>query len=167
MKEAALVIIKPDGISNKIVGNVFSKFENTDLQMVALKMAIPTKQLAEEHYRHISGTSFFKDTVAYFVGKFHNEKKLLAIIFYGENAIKKCRKIAGATNPEEADPRSIRGSYGRITSQGVYENVVHVSSDKAEAEREIRLWFRPEDIIVNLYPSKSQIIKNQKVRVWA
>jgi nucleoside-diphosphate kinase len=54
------------------------------------------------------------------------------------------RKIAGATNPEKADPISIRGAYGRITTKGLYENVVHCSSDALEAAREIKLWFRSE-----------------------
>ena len=166
MKQAALIIIKPDGISKKLVGNIFTKFAQTGLEIVAIKIARTTRQLAEEHYKHLKGRPFFDDVVAYFCGAFHKEKKLLATIFYGDDAIKKCRKTAGATNPEEASPESIRGSYGRITTKGIFENVVHVSSDKKEAEREIKLWFDPTDIIVNLYPTKIKIVNACKKRVW-
>ena len=88
------------------------------------------------------------------------------MIFYGKDAVKKCRAIAGATNPEKAAPQSVRGSYGRITTKGIYENVVHVSSDLQEAQREIKLWFNPDDIIVDLYPVKSFNIDDKKIRMW-
>jgi len=81
--------------------------------------------------------------------------------------LKKCRTIAGATNPEEAAPDSIRGSYGRITTAGIFENVVHVSSDKEEAEREIKLWFDPDDITTNLYSTKTKTVNACKKKVWA
>jgi len=164
MKQAAIVIIKPDGISKKIIGDIFRKFDQTDLEIVAMRTTKVTRELAEEHYRELKGKPFFEDTVSYFYGKFHKNKKVIVIIYYGENAIRKCRKIAGATNPEEADPNSIRGSYGRITTKGIYENVVHVSSDKKEAKREIKLWFSPAEITVNLYSTKA--IENQKIKVW-
>ena len=167
MKQPALIIIKPDAISKKIVGNVITKFAQTGLEIVAIRIAKTTREIAEEHYKHLKNKPFFKDTVKYFCGDFHNEKKLLAIIYYGEDAIKKCRKMAGATNPEEAAPGSLRGSYGRITTSGIYENIVHVSSNKTEAEREIKLWFDPEDITANLYPAKIKIIKTHKKKVWS
>ena len=87
------------------------------------------------------GEPFYSEVIEYLFGKFHKQGKLLAFIYYGEGAIKKCRKVAGATNPEEAHNKSIRGSYGRILTSGLYENVVHVSSTKSEAQREIKLWF--------------------------
>lgn len=166
MKQPALIIIKPDGISKKLVGNVFTKFAQAGLEIVAIRITKTTRELAREHYKHLSGEQFFNDTVSYFCGKFHKEKKLMAIIYYGEDAIKKCRKIAGATNPEEAAPDSIRGSYGRITTAGIYENVVHVSSDKKEAEREIKLWFDPGDIVVDLYSAKTKTGNACKKKVW-
>ena len=90
----------------------------------------------------------------------------MALVYWGKDAIKKCRELAGATNPEEAEPTSIRGSYGRITTSGVYENVIHVSSNEKEAEREIKLWFAPDEIIVDLYPIK-EIRKRAEKKVWA
>ena len=89
------------------------------------------------------------------------------MVYWGEDAIQKVRDLAGATNPEEASPVSIRGQNGRITTKGVYENVIHVSSDEKEAEREIKLWFHPDEIIVNLYPAKEVIEKEKKIKVWA
>lgn len=166
MKQPALIIIKPDGISKKLIGNVLTKFARAGLEIVAIRMAKIDRELAEEHYKHLKGQPFFKDVVSYFCGEFHKEKKLMTIIYYGEDAIKKCRKIAGATNPEEAAPDSIRGSYGRITTAGLFENVVHVSSDKKEAEREIKLWFSPGDITSNLYPTKIKNINACKKKAW-
>jgi Nucleoside diphosphate kinase len=89
------------------------------------------------------------------------------MVYWGESAISKVREICGATNPEEADSVSIRGAYGRITTKGVYENVIHASTNRAEAEREIKLWFRPDEIIVNVYPTKVVDANITKEKVWA
>jgi nucleoside-diphosphate kinase len=91
----------------------------------------------------------------------------MALVYWGQDAITKCRELAGATDPEKAESTSIRGSYGRITTSGVYENVIHVSSNESEAEREIRLWFQPEEIIVDLYPTKEIVEKERKRKAWA
>lgn len=167
MKEPALVIIKPDGISKRLIGNVFTKFAQADLSIVGLRTVKTSRTLAEEHYRHLKGKPFFKQIVAYLAGEYHKVDTLLAIVYYGEDAIKLCRRIAGATSPEEAGPDTIRGSYGRITTDGLFENVVHVSSDSGEAEREIKLWFDPEDITTKLYPTKTVAVEAHKKKVWA
>lgn len=166
MNEAALVLIKPDGISKGLTGAVFTKFAAADLEIIAIKIAKGTRKLAEQHYCHLKGKPFFESVIRYFMGEGYRRKKLIAIIYYGPNAIKKCRKIAGATSPEDADPFSIRGSYGRITTKGVYENVVHVSSDKKEARREIELWFKPGELTRDLYPTTVKMIDAHKERVW-
>ena len=166
MKQPALVLIKPDGIGKRLVGDVLMKFAQTGLEMVAIRLGKATRAVAQQHYQHLKGKPFFNEVVSYLLGEYHHEKKLMAIIYYGENAIKKCRKVAGATNPEEADPESIRGAYGRITTKGIYENVVHVSSDPREAEREIKLWFTPSDITVKLYPTKTRMIDSHKTKAW-
>ncbi|TBR16601.1 hypothetical protein EPO66_04420 [bacterium] len=105
--------------------------------------------------------------IKYLQGELHDRRKVMALVYWGKNAITKCRELAGATNPEEADPTSIRGSYGRITTSGIYENVVHVSSDPNDAEREIKLWFKPEEIIVDLYPVKDNTEKECRHKIWA
>ena len=91
----------------------------------------------------------------------------MAMVYWGEGAINKVRELAGSTNPEEAEPTSIRGAYGRITSKGVYENVIHASANQEEAEREIKLWFEPDEILIDAYPTKEISISDVKKRVWA
>lgn len=167
MNEPALVIIKPDGISKELVGGVLSKFAQTDLRMVAIRTAAASRALAREHYIHLRDKPFFNQIVSYLAGEYHQVKQLIAIVYYGRNAIRKCRQAAGATNPEAAGPRTIRGAYGRITTDGLFENVVHVSSTPQEAEREIKLWFSPEDIMVRLYPTRNVAVGAHKRKVWA
>ena len=70
------------------------------------------------------------------------------------------------TNPEEADPVSIRGAYGRILTSGIFENVIHASSEPSEAEREIKLWFNPDEIVYELYPTKKIEMMDGKKKVW-
>lgn len=165
--QATLILIKPDGLKKSLTGNILTRLSETKLEIVAAKIARVSKSMAEEHYRHLKDKPFFDDLIKYLQGEFHDRRKVMALVYWGEDAIKKCRELAGATNPEEADSTSIRGSYGRITTGGVYENVIHVSSDPAEAEREIKLWFCPDEIIVNLYPAKEVAEKEKKVKAWA
>lgn len=166
MNQATLILIKPDGLKKSLTGNILTRLSETKLEIVAAKMARVSKGLAEEHYRHLKDKPFFGELIKYIQGELHDRRKVMALVYWGENAITKCRQLAGATNPEEADPTSIRGSYGRITTDGLYENVVHVSANPEDAEREIKLWFMPEEIIVDLYPAKDIVEKERKVRVW-
>jgi len=165
--QATLILIKPDGLKKSLTGNILTRLSETKLEIVAAKMARVPRELAQEHYRHLKDKPFFEDLLKYLQGDFHSRKKVMALVYWGEDAIKKCRELAGATNPEEAEATSIRGSYGRITTSGVYENVIHVSSSPDEAEREIKLWFQPEEIIVHLYPIKEVEVKATKVKTWA
>ncbi|MCM8795593.1 MAG: nucleoside-diphosphate kinase [Candidatus Omnitrophica bacterium] len=167
MNEATLILIKPDGLKKSLTGNILTRLSETKLEIVAAKIVRVSRSLAEEHYKHLKDKPFFEELIKYIQGELHNRRKVMALIYWGEGAIKKCRELAGATNPEEAEPTSIRGAYGRITTSGVYENVIHVSSDPQEAEREIKLWFQPDEIIVNLYPTKEIVEKESKIRVWA
>ena len=167
MNQAALVLVKPDGLKKSLTGNILTRLSETKLEIVAAKMVRVSKNLAEEHYQHLKDKPFFCELIKYLQGELHDRKKVMALVYWGKDAIKKCRELAGATNPEEAEPTSIRGSYGRITTSGVYENVIHVSSDEKDAEREIKLWFAPEEIIVDLYPIKEKTEKELTRKVWA
>jgi len=167
MSQAALILIKPDGLKKSLTGNILTRLSETKLEIVAAKMVRVSKGLAEEHYQHLKDKPFFDNIIKYLQGDLHDRKKVMALVYWGEVAISKCRELAGATNPEEADPTSIRGSYGRITTSGVYENVIHVSSNEQEAEREIKLWFQPDEIIVKLYPTKETIEKDIKRNIWS
>ncbi len=167
MIQAVLILIKPDGLKKSLTGNILSRLSETKLEIVAAKMVRVSEELAKEHYKHLKDKPFFSELIDYLLGKLHDRKKVMALVYWGEDAIKKCRELAGATNPEEAEATSIRGSYGRITTSGVYENVIHVSSNAEEAEREIKLWFMPEEIIVGLYPAKETLTKEVKKKIWA
>ena len=166
MNQAVLILIKPDGLKKSLTGNILTRLSETKLEIVAAKMVRVSQKLAEEHYQHLKDKPFFGELIRYLQGELHDRRKVMALVYWGREAIKKCREIAGATNPEEAEPTSIRGSYGRITTKGLYENVIHVSSDETEAQREIKLWFAPEEIIVELYPSKDVVIEKIKTRGW-
>lgn len=167
MGQAVLILIKPDGLKKSLTGNILTRLSETKLEIVAAKMVRVSKELAQEHYQHLKDKPFFGEIIKYLQGDLHDRKKVMALVYWGADAITKCRNLAGATNPEEAESTSIRGSYGRITTNGVYENVVHVSSNAAEAEREIKLWFAPEDIIVDLYATKNELPKKTLGKVWA
>jgi nucleoside-diphosphate kinase len=167
MNQAALILIKPDGLIKSLTGNILTRLSETKLEIVAAKMVRVSQELAEKHYAHLKEKPFFDELIQYIRGELHDRKKVMALIYWGEDAISKCRELAGSTNPEEADPTSIRGSYGRITTHGVYENAIHVSSNELEAEREIKLWFKPEEVIVDLYPTKEAVEKENKKKVWA
>ncbi len=167
MNEKTLVLIKPDGLKKSLTGNVLTRLAESKLEIVATKICRVSRELAEEHYCHMRDKPFFEELIKYIRGEMHEREKVMPMVYWGENALRKVRELAGKTNPEEADPVSIRGAYGRITTQGVYENVIHTSSDPKEAEREIKLWFNPDDIILDLYPTKIVEKSNLKVRVWA
>lgn len=167
MNQAVLILIKPDGLIKSLTGNILTRLSETKLEIVAAKISRVSQELAQEHYKHLKDKPFFGEIIQYLQGDLHDRKKVMALVYWGHDAIMKCRDLAGATNPEEAESTSIRGSYGRITTSGVYENVIHVSSNVAEAEREIKLWFTPEEIIVDLYSTKDESPKTILHKVWA
>lgn len=167
MTEQTLVLIKPDGLKKSLTGNILTRLSETKLEIVAAKITRVDRKLAEEHYRQMRDKPFFGELIKYIRGELHERRKVMAMVYWGEDAIGKVRSLVGATNPEEADPVSIRGAYGRITTKGVYENVIHTSRDKQEAEREIKLWFSPDEIIVDLYPTNTIVTEKAKRKEWA
>ncbi|TBR22927.1 hypothetical protein EPO15_07075, partial [bacterium] len=91
----------------------------------------------------------FPNLIRYIRGEFHKipDSRVLALVYEGEGAIALVRKVAGATNPEQADPGTIRGTFGRITTDGQFENVIHASGNAADAAREVALWFKAGEIV--------------------
>lgn len=166
MDEQTLVLIKPDGLKKSLTGNILTRLSETKLDIVAAKIVKASRELAEKHYCHMKDKSFYRELIKYIMGDYHKHK-VMAMIYWGPDAISKVKEICGATNPEEADPVSIRGAYGRITTKGVYENAMHASANRAEAEREIKLWFEPEEIIVDMYPTKEITLAASKRKTWA
>ena len=146
-KQTTLVIIKPDTLKRGLAGIVLSRLEELRLELIAAKAVRVDRALAEAHYQNIRGRAFYDETLDYLQGKLHGTSCVLALVLWGENAIERVRQLAGATHPEKADPMSLRGSLGRMMTAGLMENVLHASSDDAEAEREIRLWFKPHELL--------------------
>lgn len=145
--EKTLVLIKPDGRKRRITGLAIDKLEATGLELVAARVVRVTPKLAREHYQEHAAQPFFNAIVQYLEGKTHSIEhgRLLAMVWEGEDAIAAVRRAAGATDPEKAAPGTIRGCFGRKCA-GLMENVVHASSNPADAAREIALWFNPSDI---------------------
>ncbi len=146
--ERTLVLIKPDAMVKKIAGNVISELYNTSLKMIGLKLVNVQKELAEMHYEEHKEKPFFKKLVGHITGELHNNENVIAIVYKGENAIKKVREAAGKTHPEEAEFNTIRGKYGRWHSKtDCFENVIHASDSPESAEREIGLWFNEDELV--------------------
>jgi len=161
--EQCLIIIKPDGLVKSLTGNIISVLSETKLKIVGARILKVSRELAEKHYSELKenqikkhgkekGTQIFENTVNYIMGRYHTDR-VMVLVYHGEDAIAKIREIVGKTNPEEANAVSIRGKYGRINSKtGVYENVIHASDSVETAEKEIKLWFTPDQLSELIYP---------------
>jgi len=165
--EQTLILVKPDGLIKSLTGNVISRLSEAKLTIMGAKMVRVSRELAEEHYGQLKDKPFFEELIHYIMGDVHKTHRVLALVYQGEDAITKIRDIVGDTDPEKANPVSIRGAYGRVTRAGVFENVVHASSSLEDAEKEIKLWFTPEEIVEDLYPVKEITINRVKKLVWA
>ena len=149
-EEATLVLIKPDAIQRGLAGAVYSRLEELRLEVIGAKAVHVTRELAEEHYKALREKPFFEDLINHIEGKLNATNYVLAFVLWGDNAIGRVRHVVGATHPEKAEPTSIRGALGRMTTAGIMENVVHSSSNSVEAEREIWLWFKPTELLRSL-----------------
>ncbi len=157
--QQTLVLIKPDGLVKSLTGNILTALSETKLIIAGAKIVQVDRELAEKHYnklREEKGEEIFEEVLKYIQGHYHTNR-VLALVYQGENAISKVREIAGETNPEKASHITIRGKYGRIVSStGVFENVVHCSDSEENAEREIKLWFKPDELSKIMYPTEEK-----------
>jgi len=149
--ERTLVLIKPDAMVKCLAGNIISELYNLNLKMIGLKLVNVQKELAEQHYFEIKekrGKDVFDKLIKHITGELHNNENVIALVYEGKNAIQKIRNIAGKTNPEEAEPNTIRGRYGRIHSKtDCYENLIHASDSVKSAKKEIALWFDDGELV--------------------
>ncbi|MBU2560601.1 nucleoside-diphosphate kinase [archaeon] len=136
--EQTFLMVKPDGTARGIVGEVISRIEAKGLKIVAMKMMEIDEGLAKRHYGEHEGKPFFADLVS-----FITSGPVVAMVVEGREAVNVCRALIGATDPKEAGPGTIRGDFGI----DVGRNLVHGSDSLASAEREISLFFTPEEII--------------------
>lgn len=133
MSERTLVLVKPDGVSRGLVGEVISRIERKGLRLVALRLRSVDRALAEQHYAEHDGKPFFESLL-----EFITSGKVIAAVVEGERAIAAFRQLAGGTDPvAKAVPGSLRGDFALQTQS----NLVHGSDSPASAEREIKLWF--------------------------
>jgi nucleoside-diphosphate kinase len=156
--ESCLVLIKPDGLLKSITGNIINELSVTKLKIIGAKIVSVKRDLAEKHYAELKEKrpEIFEEVLKYIMGEYHT-KRVLALVYNGENAIEKIRQIVGSTHPEKAEPTSIRGRYGRVNSQTqVLENCIHASDSKENAEKEIKLWFSPSELAEEIYPTKTE-----------
>ena len=162
--EQTLVLIKPDAMKNSLTGYVLSQLSefHTGLRFAAAKIVHVSRMLAEEQYAEHRGKPFYEPLLDYIRGFAHypdapSKRRVVAFIYQGHDAVLKIRDISGPTNPHDARekrPGSIRalgtivpiknaaggGTIDRI------DNLIHASANLGDAEREIKLWFKPNDI---------------------
>jgi nucleoside-diphosphate kinase len=162
--EQTLVLIKPDALKNSLTGYVLSQLSefHTNLRFAAAKIVHVGKLLAEEHYAEHRGKVFYPSLIDYIMGLIHYpeepwKRRVVAFVYQGPDAIKKIRDICGPTNPHVArDTRPgciralgtiapLKDAEGKVIGERM-DNLIHASAVSSDAEREIKLWFRPTDI---------------------
>lgn len=136
--ERTFLMLKPDGVQRGLVGEVITRFENKGFQLVGLKMMQISKELAENHYGEHKEKPFFGSLVEYITSA-----PVVAMVWQGKEVIATAREMMGATNPLKAAPGTIRGTYGVDTGR----NIIHGSDSPASADREISLFFKPEELL--------------------
>lgn len=130
--EQTFSIIKPDAVAKNIIGEIYSRFEKGGLRIVAAKMLHLTREQAEGFYAVHSERPFYKDLV-----EFMTSGPVMVQVLEGEDAIMKNRELMGATNPQDADPGTIRADFATT----VDENAVHGSDAPDTAKQEIAFFF--------------------------
>jgi len=138
MPEQTFLMIKPDGVKRRLVGDILIKLEKKGLKLVAMKMLQITKELAEIHYQEHREKEFYEELI-----KFITSGPVVAIVLEGEGIVELIRNFAGKTNPKEAECGTIRGDY----AFNITQNVVHTSDSIANAKREINNFFEKAEII--------------------
>ncbi len=178
-QERTLVIIKPDGVQRTLIGEIIRRYERTGLKLVAMKMLIPTEQMATDHYYKVGGDAWIKEVgrkaaesyekkgekspyktfeengmaILKANAKYLSAGPVVAMVWQGADAVELVRKITGATAPLMADIGTIRGdftldSYALAdTDQRSIRNLIHASGEVEEAEKEIPIWFREEELL--------------------
>ena len=135
--EQTLSIIKPDGVQKNLIGEIYSRFEKSGLEIIAARMMHLTKEQAQGFYAVHKERPFFNDLVSYMTSG-----PVIVQALSGENAIARNREIMGATNPADADPGTIRADF----AASIEENVVHGSDGPDTAAEEIRYFFSDDQL---------------------
>jgi nucleoside-diphosphate kinase len=136
--ETTLIILKPDAVQRGLMGRIISRFEDKGLQIAGAKLMRISQELAAKHYEAHRDKPFYDGLV-----KFMTSAPVLILALRGVGAITISRKMMGATFGSKADPGTIRGDFGVSNSF----NLIHGSDSPEAAEREIGLFFRPDEIL--------------------
>lgn len=136
-KELTLSIIKPDAVAKSVIGQIYTRFENAGLTLVAAKMMQLTREQAERFYDIHKERPFFNDLVEFMISG-----PVMVQALKGENAVMKNRELMGATNPKEAAPGTIRADF----AESIDANAVHGSDSLENASREVAFFFEPHEI---------------------
>jgi len=136
--ERTFTMLKPGVVSRRIAGEIITRIEKKGLKIVAVKLMQIGRSLAETHYAEHREKKFFVELTDYITSG-----PVLAMVVEGDGAIATVRRLCGATKVEEALPGTIRGDYAMHTGM----NIIHASDAPASAEREIALYFKPDEIV--------------------
>ena len=131
-------MIKPDAVQRGLIGEIVSRFERKGLQLAGMKLMLIPKETAEKHYGEHKGKKFFEPLISYITSG-----PVLAMVWEGEDAVNVCRGMMGKTNPKEAAPGTIRCDFAMQTGR----NIIHGSDSPESAEREIAIFFRPDELV--------------------
>jgi nucleoside-diphosphate kinase len=131
-------MVKPDGVQRHLVGEVIRRFENKGFTLVGLKMMQVSREHAEQHYDVHKERPFFGSLV-----EFICSAPVVAMVWEGDGVVASARKLIGATNPLTAEPGTIRGDFG----VSIGRNLIHGSDAIETAQREVSLWFTPEELV--------------------
>ena len=137
-KERTLSIIKPDAVSKNVIGKIISRFEDNNLKIVVGKLIQLDDAMASGFYAEHEGRPFFED-----LKKFMTSGPVFVQVLEGENAVLKNRELMGSTNPQEAEPGTIRADF----ANSIDANAVHGSDSLESAAREIDYFFNKEEIM--------------------
>ncbi|MCR4676788.1 MAG: nucleoside-diphosphate kinase [Sphaerochaetaceae bacterium] len=138
--ERTFIAIKPDGVQRGLIGKIITRIEEKGFKITGLKMLQVSDEQAAAHYAEHVGKGFYKDLV-----KFITSSPIVAMVVEGENAVTSMRQLMGKTNPAAAEIGTIRGDF----SQEMSYNTIHGSDSPESAEREIAIYFKPEEICEN------------------
>lgn len=136
--ERTLVLVKPDGVRRGLVGEIVGRFERKGLKLVAAKLLLVSAETAEKHYAEHAGKPFYPGLIQHITSA-----PVVALAVEGRSAISVARLITGATNPQQAQPGTVRGDL----AIAVTPNLIHASDSPASAARELALYFGPGDYV--------------------
>ena len=149
--ERTFIAVKPDGVERGLVGEIIRRFEQKGFKLIALKMLNVTPEMAKAHYAEHEGKPFYERLIRYI-----QSGPVVAMVWKGMDVVKGARTLMGSTNPNEAQVGTIRADFAQVMEY----NVVHGSDSTESAEREIGIYFKPEEIN-DTYENMSEILKER------